>query len=60
MLALRATIDEANVINAEIKSDKIVTVAAAPLAGRLNHAVAHHDSRGNPWIPRILANACPL
>ena len=48
MLALRATIAEANVINTGIKSDKIVTVAVAPLAGWQNHAVAHHDSRGNP------------
>jgi hypothetical protein len=48
MLALRATVGATTIITAGVESDKIVTVTWMPLAARQNHAVEHHDSRGNP------------
>jgi hypothetical protein len=48
MLVLRATVGATTIITAGVGSDKIVTVTSMPLAALQIHAVAHHDSRGNP------------
>jgi len=59
MLALCGIDDGASLITAGVENDKFVSVTARPLARQRNHAVAHHDSGGNPWIPRFLAMVTP-